>query len=106
MKTITEILGLPLWQLTGEEYVRLHAYACSKNNNIVAAPVTKVTGVQALAKYLSCCESTVYMLRRERVLDEAVISRVGKSIVFDAEKAQRLADDYMTMNRNINKKEI
>lgn len=87
--------------MTGEEYVHLHAYACTRNNDVEAAPVTRVTGVRALAEHLSCCESTVYKLRREGVLDAAVLSRVGKNIVFDAEMARRLADEYMNKQRNL-----
>lgn len=103
---ITDLLSRPLWQLTGEEYVRLHAYACSLIKNAEAAPVTKVTGVRQLAEYLSCCESTIYMLRREGVLDSAVISRVGKNIVFDGGKARELAQTYMREHRQAKKSDI
>ena len=103
---VVSLLTKPLWQLTGEEYVRLHAYACSLIKNAEAAPVTKVTGVRQLAEYLSCCESTVYLLRREGVLDSAVISRVGKNIVFDGGKARELAQAYMQEHRQIKKSNI
>ncbi len=91
---IKSLLSKPLWQLSGEEYVRLHAYACTLCHTSETAPVTKVTGVRALAESLSCCESTVYKLRREGVLDNAIISHIGKNIVFDAQKACSLAKEY------------
>ncbi len=99
MCKISDLLSKPLWQLTGEEYVRLHAYACTIKRDTEPTPVARVTGVRALAEYLSCCESTVYMLRREGVLDAAVISSIGKNIVFDAEKARVLAQAYMQQHR-------
>jgi len=36
----------------------------------------------------------VYKLRREGVLDNAIISHIGKNIVFDAQKACSLAKEY------------
>lgn len=96
---ITDLLSRPLWQLTGEEYVRLHAYACSLIKNAEAAPVTKVTGVRQLAEYLSCCESTIYALKREGILDSSIISRVGKNTVFDGDKARELAQAYIQESR-------
>lgn len=96
----------PLWQLTGEEYVQLHAYACSLSDIAETVPETRVTGVRALAEYLSCCESTVYMLMREGVLDSAVVSRIGKSTVFDAELARELAQAYMQEHRRTKKSQI
>ena len=58
-----------------------------------------LTGVKKLAEYLECCESTVYMLRRKGVLEDAVVSHVGKKIVFDGEKARALADEYQEQHR-------
>ncbi len=48
-------------------------------------------GVHELAGHLCCSESKIYALRRDGILDEAVVSRIGRSIVFDVEKARRLA---------------
>lgn len=96
---IIDLLQKPLWQLTGEEYVQLHAYACSLRNNTEKAPVNKVIGVRALAEYISCCESKIYALKREGVLDSAIISRIGKNTVFDGEKARELAQAYIQESR-------
>ncbi len=104
---ISEMLTKPLWQLTGKEYVELHTYACLQSGEAVSpsTPSKRITGVRALAQYLSCCESTLYALMREHILDDAVISRIGKSIVFDGEKARALADDAkQTQRRRRNSK--
>jgi len=92
---------MPLWQLTGEDYVALHAYAVEKvsGGNGTPAPVTRVTSIHALAQYIHCSDSLIFRLRREGVLDDAVISRVGKTITFDAEAALRLANEYQAQKR-------
>lgn len=98
MRKINEILGMPLWQLTGEEYVALHAYAHTRTlneDNGQQKIGKRVIGNQALADYASCSLSTIYKLRRAGVLDAAVVSRVGKQIVYDAEKALELAQAYL-----------
>lgn len=91
--------------MTGEEYVALHAYAVKVANDEVGAPqtVTRCTGVRELAQYLSCCESTVYAMKREGVLDDSILSSIGKSIVFDGEKARELAQTYIQEHRQSKK---
>ena len=101
MNKVTDLLNKPLWQLTGSEYLALHRYAHEKDgmNSKECHPITRVTGVHALAQYIECSDSQVYKLRREGVLDEAIISHVGKSIVFDGEKARELAQAFMEESR-------
>lgn len=105
--SIFDLLSKPLWQLTGEEYVQLHAYAVkiANDKNGVTKTVTRCTGAQELARFLTCCESTVYSMKREGVLDEAILSSVGKSTVFDGEKARELAQAYMQEHRQGKKKQ-
>lgn len=100
-KDINGLLAKPLWQLTGSDYVALHAYASSTitGEGLRTKTVTKVTSIRSLATYLSCSESTIYSMRREGVLDEAIISHIGKSLVFDVEKALELADEYKKRER-------
>ena len=52
-----------------------------------------------LSDYIGCCQSTIYDLKKKGVLDEAIISRVGRKIVFDAEKARVLASNYQSDQR-------
>ena len=104
---INELMKLPIWQMIGEEQYRIIQYALGHGAphgeaNPTMIPVdmpfapkrTRIAGVHALALYLECCDSLVYKLRREGVLDEAIISRIGKKIVFDGEIARRCANEY------------
>ena len=101
MKYINNIHSLfekPLWQMTGQEFFELTQYANSQEGRTTTEKV-RIVGVHDLAEYLDCCDSTVYMLKRNGVLDDAVISQVGKKIVFDGEKARALADAYQEEQR-------
>ena len=100
------LLLKPLWQMTGREFIDLvrvseqYGDTTSPENHLRSA---RVTGVQALAEHIGCCASTIFMLRRNGVLDEAVVSQVGRKIVFDAEKARALAAAYQTEQRKYRK---
>ncbi len=96
---IEDLLTKPLWQMSGKEYVFLHSYACTFHTDTRAPQLTKIKGTKALAEHLDCSESMVYSLRRKGVLDDAIISRVGKRIVFDGDKAQELAQAYIQESR-------
>lgn len=103
--SVFDLLSKPLWQLTGEEYVTLHAYAVkmSHEENCDIKTVTQCTGVRELAQFLNCCESTIYGMKREGVLDDSILSSIGKSTVFDGEKARALAQAYMLQHRQSKK---
>ena len=104
-KDINGLLEKPLWQLTGSDYVALHAYACSVNTaGPEASQVTRVMGVQAVAEYCACSPSQIAKLLREGVLDSAIFTRIGKSIVFDGDEARRCADEYLTQQRILRRK--
>lgn len=100
---IQELLQKPLWQLTGEEYVALHTYACSINNSDIEGrqPAVQCKGVNALAEYCKCSPSQIAKLLREGVLESAVVSRIGKCIVFDGDEARRCANEYQEQQREI-----
>lgn len=102
---IKGLLAKPLWQMTGEEYVALHAYAVkmSHDENGDIKTVTRCTGARELAQFLSCCESTVYAMKREGVLDDCIQSAIGKSTVFLGEKARERAQAYMKERRQTKK---
>lgn len=95
---ISTLLGTPIWQMTGADFVALTKYA---NAQVLESdgPV-RVIGVCSLADYLGCCASTVYMLKRAGVLDAAIVSRVGKRIVFDGELARAAADRFQKEKRH------
>ena len=111
---IEGLLGKPLWQMTGEEYCQLTHYALSLSPNTGSSspspPGQKALGVHALAVELGCSDSTVYSLMRTPreedgsadgggILRPAVVSRIGRRIVFDVETARRLADDYQSSRK-------
>lgn len=103
--SIFDLLAKPLWQLTGEEYVALHAYAVkmSQDENGDIKTFTRCTGARELAHFLNCCESTVYAMKREGVLDDCIQSAIGKSTVFLGEKARERAQAYMDAHRKSKK---
>lgn len=98
---ISKLLQKPLWQMTGEEYVALHAYAntINKEGRAEASKVTRIKGVQAVAEYCDCSVSQIAKLLREGVLDSAILSRIGKSIVFEGDEARRCANEYQAQQR-------
>ena len=109
---IEGLLQKPLWQMTGEEYCQLTHYALSLSPNTGSSPAPpgqKALGVHALAVELGCSDSTVYALMRTPreedgssegggILRPAVVSRIGRRIVFDVDTARRLADDYQPLS--------
>ena len=88
----TELLNKPIWQMTGAELLTLLS-ATNKGVGTSSKEVTRVTctGVHELAEHLKCCDSTIYMLKRNGILDDAIISRIGKKIVFDVNEAREAA---------------
>ena len=110
---INGLLGKPLWQMTGEEYCQLTQYALSLSSGTGTAPSPsghKALGVHALAVELGCSDSTIYALMRTPreeddsahgggILRPAIVSRIGRRIVFDVETARRLADDYQSSRK-------
>lgn len=101
---IDKLLATPLWQMTGADFCQLQNYA---NNTLdkSKAPDTRTlcASVHALAEYLNCCDATIYSLRKEGVLDGAIVSKIGRRIVFDGETARELASAYQAEQRNAHK---
>ena len=109
---IEGLLGKPLWQMTGEEYCQLTHYALSLSPNTGSSspPGQKALGVHALAVELGCSDSTVYSLMRTPreddgsaegggILQPAIVSRIGRRIVFDVDTARKLADDFQSTRK-------
>ena len=105
---INGLLEKPLWQMTGEEYCQLTQYALSISTGKGSAPSPagqKALGVHALAIEFGCSDSTIYALMRTArrqdgsskgggILKDAIVSRIGRRIVFDVDKARELAKQY------------
>ena len=107
---IESLLDKPVWQMTGEEYIGLTQYALATAGGVSGNTTTaerrgqKAMGVHALAVELGCSDSTVYSLMRTAreeddssdgggLLREAIVSRIGRRIVFDVERARELAQN-------------
>ena len=91
------LLGKMLVQMTGEELVaivRMAATVENGGNGTSTEAVKYVYGIQDLAAYIGCCASTIYDLKKRGVLNAAIVSKVGKRIVFNAPLARKLADEY------------
>lgn len=111
---IEDLLVKPVWQMTGEEYLELTQYALKSagvNETGAERRGQKAMGVHALAVELGCSDSTVYSLMRTAreedgssdgggLLRDAIVSRIGRRIVFDVEKARTLADEYQRTSRD------
>ncbi len=103
---IEPLLEKPVWQLSGREFCELVQFANGLREGQRAgtdAQRTLVYGVQALADALGCSPSTIYTLMRAPreedgsavdggILRNAIVSRIGRRIVFDVELARELAD--------------
>ncbi len=95
-------------QMTGEEFLQLTELFRNPSTNSIANSGSQVTlayGINELAKIMGCCQSTIYALKKEGVLDEAIVSQVGKRIIFDADKARMLADEYQKYQRELRRQQ-
>lgn len=94
MYSINEFLKKSIIQMTGEEFCQLTRYANSGNGPAPAEEHHYAHGVSELAECLGCCPSTIYAMRRAGKLEPAIVSRLGKKIIFDVEKAKELSIEY------------
>jgi len=104
MNNIEALLQKPLWQLTVKEFCEVSRQNFQEaTKEFSSSSVNRITGVRALAEYMGCCESTVYMLLRKGALCDSIISRIGKKIVFDGDKARELGAAYQNTQRGYQK---
>lgn len=109
---VESLLDLPVWQMTGRQFCALAQYVNASNGagNSSTRSRTFANGVQALADELGCSPSTVYALMRAvraednsaaggGILKEAIVSRIGRRIVFDVELARELAESFSKRRR-------
>ena len=102
------LLSKYVLHMTGEELVTIfrEATTVGKDENGASVETTKyVYGIQDLAAYIGCCASTIYDLKKRGVLDGAIVSKVGKRIVFNAPLARQLADEYQRRQRDARQEE-
>lgn len=111
MMDIEILLAKMIVQMTGADLVALIRYAiCLTECNNNPVPRTTVNGVSALADALACSPSTIYALMRTAreedgssegggILRDAIVSRIGRAIVFDVERSRELAKEYKNKQR-------
>lgn len=99
-------LDTPIYQLTPrqlfqmqQEYMAMQEPKVEKKKEEVKAGVPKyLNSIDDLAKFLGCSKSTIYNMKSEGVLDDA-ISQYGRWMVFDVEKIIekfKLSNKYAT----------
>lgn len=92
----------PVYTLSCKEFCELTRFA---NSGILGQGATtpsapQAIGIDALASALSCSASQIYVLQRSHMLDDAVVSRIGRRIVFDVEKARTAAIAWQAAKNN------
>lgn len=99
--TFESLLAKPIWQMTGEEFLQLNELNNSSAGSTAqtSGSVQYAHGISELSQMIGCCQSTVYALKKEGVLDGAIVSQIGRRIIFDADKARALADEYQRVQR-------
>ena len=101
--TLSQLLAKPIWQMTGEEFLQLNELG---RENAAAGEEPKEVieyahGITELSQKIGCYQSTIYMLKKEGVLDDAIVSQVGRKIIFNVGKARALADEYQRAQREL-----
>ncbi len=93
---INYLLSRRLIDLEGHEFVALTRYAFAQNDSpgCRIEGTRQAIGVNALANALSCSPSQIACMRRDGALDDAIISHIGRRIVFDIEKALIAANSW------------
>lgn len=96
----SSLLSKFLCQMTGEEFLQLNELARKDGVEPSSGQTTThAYGIGELAKLIGCSQSTVYSLKRQGILDDAIVSNIGRKIIFDVEKARVLADNFQRTAR-------
>lgn len=93
--TLDELLGKPVWQMTGEELLFLARHGVQPNN---IAPSTEpsqeqkryVYGLAGLARLFGCSLPTANRIKQSGKINRA-ITQIGRKIIIDADLALELA---------------
>ena len=93
---IQELLAKPVWQMTGQEFCTLQKYALSE---AAENRVKRISGLQELSEYVGCGVSQLCKIKKTGALDRAILSGMGRSIIFDGDAAREAVRDYWRANR-------
>lgn len=88
----------PLVSLTAGEFIELLLSA--KGPTVEPVKPEVAFGISELGAKIGCCPATIYALKKAGALEGAIISHIGKRIVFDVERARAAANEYK-LSRNI-----
>lgn len=89
------LLKQPIWQLTGEEFIKLlNSTLEDKNAESKTTPKNPnlpkyVYGIRGIANLLDCSISTANRIKKKGTLDDAIIQQ-GRTIMVDVDKALEL----------------
>ncbi|MFR9592502.1 MAG: DUF3853 family protein [Rikenellaceae bacterium] len=100
-----ELKSMPLWQMTGEEFLRLQqcgAGVSPPTPPTVIDTTTKrhVYGVAGIASLFGCSVPTASRIKKSGKIDRA-ITQIGRKIIVDAELALELAGRGQRPRRSI-----
>lgn len=93
--TINELLGKPVWQMTGEELLFLAQHGNMSANGETAKASSKeekryVYGLAGIARLFGCSLPTANRIKQSGKINHA-ITQVGRKIIVDADLALELA---------------
>ena len=92
MNIIDDLRKKPLWQMTGEEFLRL--YQTSEHQEAqqpIVNPTKKhVYGIHGIAQLFGCSMPTAHRIKKSGKIDRA-ITQIGRKIIVDADLALELA---------------
>ena len=92
---LEELLGKPVWQMTGEELLFLARHDYQSNNTNTVATAAKeqkrfVYGIAGIARLFGCSLPTANRIKKSGKIDRA-ITQIGRKIIVDADLALELA---------------
>ena len=93
--TINELLGKPVWQMTGEELLFLAQHGnmsikAKEENSSTKEERRYVYGLVGIARLFGCSLPTANRIKQSGKINRA-ITQVGRKIIVDAELALELA---------------
>lgn len=97
--TISELLGKPVWQMTGEELLFLAQHGAVPNKEDVKTISDKeqkryIYGLAGIARLFGCSLPTANRIKQSGKINRA-ITQVGRKIIVDADLALELAGRKM-----------
>ena len=96
---IEDLMGKMIVQLSCREFCALTRYAAEGLVPSTPLQPIQAVGIHALADALGCSVSCLYAMKSKGILDDAIISHIGKKVVFDVQKARELANTYQKEQR-------